>query len=85
MNNIHLVLNGQQSGPYSLEQVRELLREGKATPETMAWHEGLSGWTALGTVMTSSAGTPPPAPFFRRPQLPRQPRFPRRRGSADVR
>ncbi len=38
---------GQEFGPYSEGQVRELLVDGSLTSEDLAWHEGAQGWSPL--------------------------------------
>lgn len=71
MPDIYLHLDGQQAGPYQLAQVCQLLSEGKATPDTLAWHQGLTEWSPLGKVLASFPTEPPPfspAPAMPRPQ-----------------
>jgi tetratricopeptide (TPR) repeat protein len=45
--NILLHLNGKQQGPYSLDQLRTLLVEGKVSPTVLAQREGEPGWIPL--------------------------------------
>jgi len=61
---IYLHLDGQQSGPFPLAQVRQMLTEGKLFAETPVWYKGLSDWTTLDKVLASfpAEGTLPP-PF----------------------
>ncbi|TVS17323.1 MAG: DUF4339 domain-containing protein [Planctomycetaceae bacterium] len=40
----------QPAGPYSAEQLFQLLRAGRVTPETICWREGLPQWLPLGEV-----------------------------------
>jgi type II secretory pathway pseudopilin PulG len=74
MPEIYLHLDGQQAGPYQLAQVRQLLSEGKATPETLAWYQGLAEWTPLAKVLAAFSAeqppVPPPAPAPATPQAP---------------
>ena len=37
--NIHIQRDGQQMGPYPLEQVNEYLAQGTLLPTDPAWHE----------------------------------------------
>jgi hypothetical protein len=62
MPDIFLHLDGQQAGPYSTDQVRQFLAEGRVTGETPAWHQGLSGWSTVSVVLAAfpPAGGPPP-------------------------
>lgn len=54
---LHIAKNGQHTGPYSEEQVREMLESGAASPTDLAWHEGLAGWMPLESVL-SLGGVP---------------------------
>ena len=65
MAGIYLHLNGEQKGPYALEQVRAMLAAGQVTPQTLAWHEGLSEWSKVSTMLA-----PPPVPGMSLPPLP---------------
>lgn len=56
---------GQRVGPMQKTQLATMAAEGKLTPETLVWHEGLSGWTPAGKL--SELGdvfkkAPPPLP-----------------------
>ncbi len=44
---IYLLLNGEQVGPYSLEQIQEMLASGAVALDTQAWHEALPEWTTV--------------------------------------
>jgi len=44
---IYLLLNGEQVGPYSLEQIQEMLASGAVTPDAQAWYEALPEWTTV--------------------------------------
>jgi len=55
--------DGQQLGPYTLEQVNEYLAAGSLSPDDPAWHEGLAEWVPLnqvGGIVVPAASTPPP-------------------------
>jgi predicted Zn finger-like uncharacterized protein len=43
----HVVLNGEQQGPYSVSQVRELLAGGHIDAETYVWRDGFDGWLPM--------------------------------------
>ncbi len=45
---IYLARNNQQAGPYSLEQVNEMLASQQVLLTDLAWHEGMTEWKALG-------------------------------------
>jgi len=76
MPDIYLHIDGQQTGPYQLDQVRQMLAEGKVSAQTMAWYQGLNEWVMLAKVLatfrpegTPPAFAPPPPP----PPPPSQP------------
>lgn len=45
---IYLARNNQQAGPYSLEQVNQMLANGQVVLTDLAWHEGMPEWKILG-------------------------------------
>lgn len=45
---IYLARNNEQAGPYSLEQVNQMLASGQVLLTDLAWHEGMSEWKPLG-------------------------------------
>jgi hypothetical protein len=63
---IHVYHNNQQEGPYSHDQLREMIANGAVTPVTLAWQEGMSEWAPLNTIIslpaTTPAAVPPPPP-----------------------
>ena len=47
MINIHLAINGQQSGPFDSATVKQMLSTGQVDANTMGWMQGMEGWKAL--------------------------------------
>lgn len=45
---IYLARNNQQAGPYSLEQINQMLASQQVLLTDLAWHQGMSEWKALG-------------------------------------
>ncbi len=45
---IYLARNNQQAGPYSLEQVNQMLREGQVVLTDLMWHVGMPNWLPVG-------------------------------------
>ncbi len=45
---IYLARNNQQAGPYTLDQVNQMLASQQVLLTDLAWHEGLSEWKTLG-------------------------------------
>ena len=44
---IHILRDGQQFGPYSLEEINAFLVDGSLLPSDQAWYEGAPGWIPL--------------------------------------
>jgi uncharacterized RDD family membrane protein YckC len=55
---IHVAKAGQQSGPYTVEQVRDMVRSGLVSAADLGWHEGMAEWAPLHTI--AGLGVPPP-------------------------
>lgn len=61
----HIVLNGQQSGPFNMAQLQQMVVAGQLTPNTYAWKQGMSGWQVASSIpeLASLFGAvPPPIP-----------------------
>ncbi|MGH8461163.1 MAG: BPSS1780 family membrane protein [Stenotrophobium sp.] len=72
-----VAIDGEQQGPYTLEQVRVRCNSGKIQKTTLMWREGLSQWQAAEDVLRDSGimfsdAAPPPSPP---PPLSPQPAF----------
>jgi uncharacterized RDD family membrane protein YckC len=62
---IYIGRNGEKQGPYPEAQVREMLAAGALSPTDLAWHEGLSGWMPLQSVLGgASAPAGPVSPII---------------------
>ena len=46
----YVVINGQQSGPYTPRQLAEYLSAGSIDQESFVWKEGMASWESLGAV-----------------------------------
>ncbi|SVE12061.1 uncharacterized protein METZ01_LOCUS464915, partial [marine metagenome] len=58
---IHVNKNGQQYGPYSVEELRAYLTQGSLSVEDYAWYEGLPSWVQINQIQgLSSADSNPP-------------------------
>jgi hypothetical protein len=44
---LYLAQNGERLGPYTLAQVQDLVREGRARDTDLAWYEGQTTWVPL--------------------------------------
>ncbi|MBM4108767.1 MAG: SPFH domain-containing protein [Phycisphaerae bacterium] len=61
----HVAINGQPTGPFGAEAVRERVASGQVTRETLVWKPGLAGWMAASQVPEVAAmfaAIPPPVP-----------------------
>lgn len=59
------VMNGKQSGPYSLTELSRLIAEKKIVKETYIWKPGMAQWELaenIAEVLQLVAITPPPLP-----------------------
>lgn len=48
--------NGEQQGPFDDASIRQAISDGKLTPYTMVWREGMPGWLPLLQVPELSGG-----------------------------
>lgn len=60
----YLDFNGQPQGPYTVEQVRQALRQGRADGQTLSYGPGMTQWQplALNPLFADETGGPPPPP-----------------------
>lgn len=63
-----IAVNGQQSGPFNMQQLQQLVQSGQLTPQTYVWKQGMSQWELAGNVQelvglfASLCPPPPPIP-----------------------
>src|ERR1700710_2828335 len=50
---------GQQHGPYSEDQFRDLIGRGDIRPDTYVWSDGMAGWQFAGDVPGLLSSEPP--------------------------
>ena len=63
MPNIRISRDGQEMGPYSVEEVKRYLADGLLLSSDLAWHEGMPDWVPLTEIEGINAITsavPPP-------------------------
>ncbi|MDR3268178.1 MAG: SPFH domain-containing protein [Tannerella sp.] len=61
----HLSVNGAQTGPYSPDQLRQMVVMGQVTTSTYVWKAGMAGWEPAANVpevYALFAAVPPPPP-----------------------
>lgn len=60
---LYVALDGQQAGPFDLPGVQNLIQQGRVTPETLVWKQGMAAWAAASTVPETAnlfGAVPPP-------------------------
>lgn len=55
---LYLSVRGEKRGPYSWEQIREMLRTGQVSDESPIWYEGLPNWVPLSTILHGDSDEP---------------------------
>lgn len=55
---IHVAKDGRQSGPYSVEQVQDMVRSGLLSATDLGWHSGMAEWSPLHAI--PELALPPP-------------------------
>lgn len=59
---VYLFINNQQTGPYDINGLSQMVSQGLLTPQTMVWKAGMAAWAAASTVPEIAALFGPPAP-----------------------
>lgn len=60
-----LNIGGQNMGPYNLQQMQQMIQNGKMTAQTYVWKQGMANWEMAGNVQelaTLFGAIPPPPP-----------------------
>ncbi|MEI6703860.1 MAG: SPFH domain-containing protein [Deltaproteobacteria bacterium] len=60
-----VAVNGQQSGPFDMAAIQQMVQSGQLNRETLVWKQGMASWTASGQVpefTTLFGSVPPPVP-----------------------
>jgi membrane protease subunit (stomatin/prohibitin family) len=64
----NVAVNGQTTGPFTLDQLGQMAAQGQFTPQSQVWKQGMAGWAVagsvaeLGSVFAQPAPPPPPPP-----------------------
>ncbi len=70
---IHILLEGEQLGPFSEIQVRQYLGEGLVSPSDLATYAGMQDWQSLDQILINLANLPAPASVVQAATLPEEP------------
>ena len=60
-----VAINGQQYGPYNMQQMQQLAQSGQINASVLVWAQGMPQWVAVGSVPELAQlfmATPPPMP-----------------------
>lgn len=60
---VYVAIGGQQQGPFNFDMLKQMVKTGGLTPQTLVWKEGLANWTPAQQV-------PELASLFNQPQVP---------------
>jgi len=60
----NISVNGQQSGPFGWDQLKQMVQSTQITKDTHVWKQGMAGWELAGNVeeLSSLFGVVPPPP-----------------------
>ncbi|MER3417306.1 MAG: antifreeze protein [Gemmataceae bacterium] len=58
----YLIVNGQQVGPYTLQEVTAQVQRGAVSGATPVWRQGMANWAAASSVAELAGLFPPPPP-----------------------
>ena len=65
-----VAVNGQQAGPFSIQQLQQMINTGQLTMQSFVWKQGMAQWDIAANVqeLSSLFGMPPtPPPFIPNP------------------
>jgi membrane protease subunit (stomatin/prohibitin family) len=62
---IYVAIDGQQSGPFDMSRLQQMVQSGQLTRESLVWKQGMAAWDAAGKISDLTAlfgAVPPPIP-----------------------
>jgi membrane protease subunit (stomatin/prohibitin family) len=60
--NYYVAVNGQQSGPFNMQQLQQSVQNGQLTKQTYVWKQGMANWDLAGNVQELASLFAPPIP-----------------------
>lgn len=60
-----VAINGQQAGPFSMDQLKQMIQNGQFTQQSQVWKQGMANWAEASSVQELSSlfgSVPPPIP-----------------------
>lgn len=58
----YVAVNGQQIGPFNMQQLQQLVQNGRLNQQTYVWKQGMAGWELAGNVQELASLFAPPVP-----------------------
>lgn len=61
----YIAINGQQSGPFDMAAIQQMVQSGQINRESLVWKQGMASWEVAGQVSEFTAlfgAVPPPVP-----------------------
>lgn len=58
----YVAVNGQQIGPFNMQQLQQLVQNGRLNKQTYVWKQGMAGWELAGNVQELASLFAPVAP-----------------------
>lgn len=58
----YVAVNGQQIGPFNMQQLQQLVQNGRLNKQTYVWKQGMVGWELAGNVQELTSLFAPPVP-----------------------
>jgi len=62
---LFVAIDGKQAGPYTMDQLSQLIAAGTINQQSQVWKKGMTGWTAANTIPELASlfnNVPPPLP-----------------------
>lgn len=76
----HVIINGQQQGPITVEQLQQMKNNAAVTKDSLVWKNGMAGWEKAGeqqdlqSLFAGAVPPPPPVPGAAPPPSPPAPK-----------
>lgn len=66
---VFVAVNGQQTGPFNMQQLQQMVSTGQLTAQSLVWKQGMPQWAAASTLPELAAFFAPPIPGTMPPPL----------------
>lgn len=65
-----VAMNGQQTGPFNMQQLQQMAQTGQMTGQSFVWKQGMSQWATANTIPELASLFAPPVPGATPPPMP---------------